>query len=168
MVKSTSTLRFETICQIARDLKRQGLRIGFTHGAFDLFHFGHLNFLIEARKRCDFLVVGIDGDANIHKYKSYVRPIIPHQKRLSIINELDCVSAAFVNDWGIEDTWIDLGKDLKAEVLMAGKHYGKGDDRLHREADKIKAKLVRVRHQYEDTTTEIIKQIVRTQHDYKH
>ena len=38
--------------------RRQGLRIGFTNGCFDLLHPGHVKLLTEARAACDRLVVG--------------------------------------------------------------------------------------------------------------
>ena len=162
MVKSTELLSFDTICRIAYDLKRNGKRIGFTHGAFDLFHYGHLNFLYKTAQKCDFLVVGIDCDENIKKYKSYARPIIGEDQRLRIINELNCVNASFINKWGIEDVWIDLGKELKPDFLFIGGEYGKPADRLRREVDKIGAKLIRTRHEFE-TTTDIVKRIIKSQ-----
>ena len=46
--------------------RRQGLRIGFTNGCFDLLHPGHIKLLAEARAACDRLVVGLNSDASVH------------------------------------------------------------------------------------------------------
>jgi glycerol-3-phosphate cytidylyltransferase len=151
MVKSTEELSLETICRIAYDLKKQGKRVGLTHGAFDLFHYGHLYLLRQSFKKCDFLIVGVDGNKNIAKYKSYTRPIIDEKYRLQIVNELDCVGAAFINNWGIADKWIELDREIKPDVITAGARYGMGDG-IRYEADRAKAKLYEFKQAFESTT----------------
>ena len=54
---------------------RQGLRIGFTNGCFDLLHRGHIRLLAEARAACDRLVVGLNSDASTERLKGESRPI---------------------------------------------------------------------------------------------
>ena len=49
--------------------RRQGLRIGFTNGCFDLLHPGHVKVLAEARATCDRLVVGLNSDASAARLK---------------------------------------------------------------------------------------------------
>jgi D-beta-D-heptose 7-phosphate kinase/D-beta-D-heptose 1-phosphate adenosyltransferase len=49
--------------------RRQGLRIGFTNGCFDLLHPGHIKVLAGARAACDRLVVGVNGDASVRRLK---------------------------------------------------------------------------------------------------
>lgn len=45
-------------------------QIGYTQGTYDLFHIGHLNLLENAKKYCDFLIVGINSDNLVKKYKN--------------------------------------------------------------------------------------------------
>ena len=161
MVKSTDPLKFETICRISHDLRKQGKTIGFTHGAFDLFHYGHLMFLRESAKKCDFLIVGIDSDQNIKKYKSYSRPIIEESRRLDLVAELQCVGAAFVNDVGIDDVWIEMGKELRPDILTMGPAYGMSQEKLMKEVHQVKTKLVQLDTQYE-TTSRLIRRIINT------
>lgn len=54
-------------------------KIGFTDGVYDLFHVGHLNMIREAKKRCDYLIVGVHSDEIVEGYKN----------RKTIINEID-------------------------------------------------------------------------------
>ena len=49
--------REQALDQVAR-WRRQGLRIGFTNGCFDLLHAGHVALLPQAKMACDRLVVG--------------------------------------------------------------------------------------------------------------
>ncbi len=53
-------------------------RIGYTTGAFDMFHAGHLAILKRAKEQCDYLIVGVSSDALIEQYKHKTRgrPII--------------------------------------------------------------------------------------------
>lgn len=48
--------------------------IGFTVGVWDMFHVGHINFLTEARKHCDYLAVGIMTDYWVRVQKGHTRP----------------------------------------------------------------------------------------------
>lgn len=48
--------------------------VGFTCGAFDLLHPGHLHYLLECAKRCDYLVIGLHTDPSIDRPGSKNRP----------------------------------------------------------------------------------------------
>ena len=64
--------------------------IGYTTGAFDLFHIGHLNILKKAKQRCDYLIVGVTTDEFIVNYKGYL-PSIKYQDRVSIVSSIKYV-----------------------------------------------------------------------------
>jgi glycerol-3-phosphate cytidylyltransferase len=51
------------------------MKIGFTVGVWDIFHAGHYNILIQARKYCNYLVVGIMTDYWVKVQKGHDRPI---------------------------------------------------------------------------------------------
>src|SRR5262249_56622426 len=55
--------------------RRQGLRVGFTNGCFDLLHPGHVKVLAQARAACDRLVVGLNSDTSVARIKGQGRPI---------------------------------------------------------------------------------------------
>ena len=55
------------------DLKKyKNKTIGFTNGCFDLIHQGHIFYLKEARKMCDFLILGLNSDNSIKKIKGKI------------------------------------------------------------------------------------------------
>ena len=56
--------------------------VGYTAGAFDLFHIGHLNILRNARSMCDRLVVGVSTDELIVACKGR-RPVVPFEERMA-------------------------------------------------------------------------------------
>ena len=79
---------------IARDLKKKGKKIVTTNGAFDLFHYGHVLALKFAKSHGDVLIVGVNSDASIRKYKSEERPIIPESERIGIVAAIGYVDYA--------------------------------------------------------------------------
>ncbi len=84
-----------TLCD---QLRNDGLIIGFTSGAFDLLHAGHVDFLERARAECDRLIVGVNSDDSIRRYKGHERPIIAEQWRLKLVAALASVDYVFLFD----------------------------------------------------------------------
>ena len=64
--------------------------IGYTTGAFDIFHLGHLNIIKNAKSVCDKLIVGVTTDDYIKKYKNK-KPYIPFEERFEIIKSIKYV-----------------------------------------------------------------------------
>ena len=72
-------------------------KIGFTQGVFDMFHVGHLNLLINAKRHCDKLIVAINSDDLTLSYKNK-KPIINEIDRKYIVENIKCVDSAFIVD----------------------------------------------------------------------
>ena len=58
-------------------------KIGYTQGTFDMFHIGHLNLIRNAKKHCDYLIVGVNADDLVESYKNK-RPIVPLEERAQL------------------------------------------------------------------------------------
>ena len=71
--------------------------IGYTAGTFDMFHIGHLNLLQNARRQCDQLIVGVNTDELVLKYKSKTT-VVPLEERIQIVGAIHCVAKAVVVD----------------------------------------------------------------------
>lgn len=65
-------------------------KIGYTTGVYDMFHIGHLNILKNAKKQCDFLIVGVSTDELVKKEKNKT-PVIPYDERFEIISSIKYV-----------------------------------------------------------------------------
>ena len=76
----------------AAALKQAGKTIATLNGSFDLLHAGHLHMLYEASLQADVLIVALNTDASIKKYKSEKRPIIPLLERMKMMAALAFVS----------------------------------------------------------------------------
>lgn len=69
--------------------------MGYTAGAFDLFHVGHLNLLLRAKEHCDKLIVGVTTDDLIERTKRK-KPFVCLEDRMRIIEALSCVDQVVV------------------------------------------------------------------------
>jgi D-beta-D-heptose 7-phosphate kinase/D-beta-D-heptose 1-phosphate adenosyltransferase len=104
--------------------RRQGRKIAFTNGCFDILHAGHVSYLREARKQGDLLVVALNSDASIRRIKGNDRPVNHQVDRIMVMSELQSVDYVIVFD---EDTPIDLIRAIKPDVLVKGADYRKSE-----------------------------------------
>lgn len=102
------------------DWRRQGLRIGFTNGCFDILHPGHVKVLTAARGACDRLVVGLNSDASVRRLKGEGRPVQDESARAEVLAALEAVDLVAIF---AEDTPIRLIGQIKPSVLVKGGDY---------------------------------------------
>jgi rfaE bifunctional protein nucleotidyltransferase chain/domain len=81
----------EELRQIVEGLKKQGKRIVFTNGCFDILHQGHVLYLEEARRKGDCLIVGVNTDSSVKEIKGERRPLIPQEGRMTVLAALEAV-----------------------------------------------------------------------------
>ncbi len=89
----------------------------------DLFHYGHVNFLKQARKHGDFLLVGVHADEAVMVYKR--RPIFSMEERVASVEGCRYVDEVVPNaPITIDRAWIELhnidlvmhGDDFSSEL----------------------------------------------------
>ena len=100
--------------------RRQGSRVGFTNGVFDLLHPGHIAVLRQSRAACDRLVVGINSDASVKRLKGPTRPVQTEASRAAVLASLEMVDLVVI--FG-EDTPLALIERLRPDVLVKGADY---------------------------------------------
>ena len=101
-------------------LKKSAQCIGFTNGCFDLLHQGHLYSISEAKKKCDYLIIGLNSDISVTKLKGQSRPIDNQENRVLKLSELSDVDAIIVF---YDDTPLRLIKNIKPDILFKGIDY---------------------------------------------
>lgn len=106
----------EAILQFGRE-KRNGRRVVFTNGCFDLLHPGHIQSFEQARALGDVLIVGVNGDASVRELKGPGRPILPEMERAEILAALECVDAVIIFQ---EPTPREVVARLLPDVLVKG------------------------------------------------
>ena len=88
LVFGRKIVNLEECKQALNHARKQGLKIVFTNGCFDLLHVGHIQYLQSARTRGDLLVVGLNDDLSVHQIKGSGRPIIAGMERARILAAL--------------------------------------------------------------------------------
>ena len=68
--------------------RRNGQRVVFTNGCFDLLHVGHLRTIEEAAAQGDVLIVGVNSDTSVRRLKGAGRPVIGEQQRAQLLAAL--------------------------------------------------------------------------------
>ena len=106
---------------------------GYTQGVYDMFHVGHLNLINNAKKYCDYLIVGVNSDSLVEQYK-HKTPVIKEEDRRTIVENIKSVDKAVIadtldkieqfkklgfdaifigDDWKDNPRWVKTAKDLK-------------------------------------------------------
>lgn len=101
----------------SREWKKQGRKIVFTNGCFDIIHKGHVHYLAQAKDLGDILVVGLNSDASVKRLKGEHRPIQSESSRLAVLASLFFVDAVVLF---YEDTPADLIQLLLPDILVKG------------------------------------------------
>lgn len=99
------------------DWKRQSKRVVFTNGCYDLLHPGHIRLLEQARSLGDVLVLALNTDASVRRYKGPHRPLMSEEERVEMALALEAVDAVTLFD---EDTPRELIAELLPDVLIKG------------------------------------------------
>ncbi|WP_432799106.1 D-glycero-beta-D-manno-heptose-7-phosphate kinase [Poriferisphaera sp. WC338] len=109
----------------AKKLRKNGKKIVFTNGCFDILHLGHVSYLERSRRCGDALIVGINTDESVTRLKGPGRPVQKEHDRAHIIASQACVDGVVL--FG-EDTPLELIKAVQPDVLTKGADYKRKQD----------------------------------------
>lgn len=107
----------ECVLTIRADLKKQGKKVVFTNGCFDLLHGGHIHLFKIAKQQGDVLIVAVNDDTSIQKFKGPSRPIFALAERLEILAALEMID--YLVPFSQETPQILIEK-LLPDVLVKG------------------------------------------------
>lgn len=102
------------------ECRKNGKRIVFTNGCFDILHRGHVEYLSKAAAFGDVMVVGLNTDASVKRLKGPSRPVNDEYARAFVLAGLEFVSAVVLFD---EDTPYNLIKKVQPDFLVKGSDY---------------------------------------------
>ena len=136
--------------------KRNGKRVVFTNGCFDLLHPGHIHSLETARRLGDVLIVGINSDDSVRTLKGAGRPVIPAEERAEILASLECVDAVVIFD---ELTPQKVVAALLPDILVKGGDWPGNQIVGREEVEAAGGKVVLVEVLPGYSTSEILKKI---------
>lgn len=100
--------------------KSKGEKVVFTNGCFDIVHLGHVDYLEKARNLGDHLVVGLNTDSSVSRFKGPNRPVQDETSRARLLASFQFVDLVVLFN---EDTPKDLISSLVPDVLVKGSDY---------------------------------------------
>ena len=136
--------------------KRNGRRVVFTNGCFDLLHPGHIQCLEQARELGDVLIVGLNSDATVRQLKGEGRPLREAQERAEILAALESVDAVVIFD---DLTPQELIARLLPDVLVKGSDWPKDQIVGREEVEAAGGRVVSAPVVPGYSTTEILRKI---------
>lgn len=117
---SAPILEREKLISMVADLREHRAKIVLANGCFDLFHVGHLRYLLGASELADVLIVGINSDEQARNLKGDGRPHTPEKERAEIVAGLRCVDVVTIFD---EPTVEELLLAIKPDFHAKGTDY---------------------------------------------
>lgn len=134
-------------------LRKQGKKIVFTNGCFDLIHPGHVKTFKQAGKNGDVLIVGLNSDKSVRKIKGETRPVLDQNARAVVVSAMETVDYVIIFD---EPTPYRLIKLLRPDCLIKGADWKK-DEIV---GNSLVKEIVRVKSVKNYSTSLIIKKIL--------
>ena len=109
-------------------------KTGYTQGVYDMFHIGHLNLLNNAKKQCEYLVVGINSDRLVKEYKNKI-PVINETERREIVANIKAVDECVIVDTLDK---VELMKKLGFDAIFIGNDW-RGNPRWEQTKEDLAA-----------------------------
>jgi rfaE bifunctional protein nucleotidyltransferase chain/domain len=149
----------EELVRIRRRLKRQGKKVVFTNGCFDLLHAGHIRLFRKAAKMGDVLIVALNSDASVRRLKGSARPIFPLRERFEILSAVGDID--FLVSFP-EATPRRIVAALLPDVLVKGGDWGPDEIVGRAEVEGAGGRVARVRFVEGHSSSSIIRRIIRS------
>lgn len=153
---SSKLLSHEQVDAWVWEQRAQARTIGFTCGSFDLMHPGHAQYLFLARQRCDRLLVAVNSDASVRRYKSPLRPINPERERMYVVAALESVDAVTVLE---EDRPLSLILRWKPDLYLKGGDYQPSSLRSAKVVEEYGGSAVVIASDFRTSTSAMVERI---------
>ncbi len=149
----------EVLQKKLEELRKQGKKIAFTNGCFDILHVGHVRYLREAKKTADILVLALNSDSSVRSIKGEKRPLVPEQERAEVLAALEFVDFITIFE---ELTPLELIKFLKPDVLIKGGDWPEEKVVGREEVKQWGGRVAIIPEVQGKSTTNIVEKIIQT------
>jgi rfaE bifunctional protein nucleotidyltransferase chain/domain len=129
----------EQLAAVRAQWKREGKTVVFTNGCYDILHPGHIRLLESARSLGDILILALNTDASVRRFKGPARPIVDENGRAQLACALAAVDAVTLFD---EDTPRELIAAVLPDILIKGAdwaHFIAGREEVEAAGGKVLA-----------------------------
>lgn len=157
-LKNGKLLALPALQKKVRMLQRQGKKVVFTNGCFDLLHVGHVRYLAAARALGDCLIVAVNSDASVRRLKGAARPIVPGRERAELLAALGCVDYVVLFNTNTPRRVIDT---LLPDILVKGGDWALEEIVGRETVERHGGKVLRIKIVPGASTTGIIERILK-------
>lgn len=113
-----------------------------TFGVFDYFHIGHLNLFKQCKQYGDYLIVAVQDERFILKYKPCAKILYTTEQRVELLDALTIVDEVVVYD----TVSVNTLEKITFDILALGEdHIGKRFDEIVEWCDKNNKEVVRLK-----------------------
>lgn len=102
------------------DWQKEGKKIVFTNGCFDIVHLGHIDYLEKAKSLGDKLILGLNTDASVKRLKGETRPVVNEYARSRMMAAFEFIDAVILFD---EPTPLEVIQEIQPDILVKGDDY---------------------------------------------
>ncbi len=110
----------EILGSILEKDRKEGQKIIFTNGCFDILHRGHIEYLASACDLGDIFVIGLNSDESVRRLKGESRPAVDEESRALTLASFEFVDYVVVFT---EDTPADLIRVIRPDFWVKGSDY---------------------------------------------
>ncbi len=151
----------DALNEVVARLRREGKRIAFSNGCFEILHVGHLRSLQDARCQGDCLIVAVNSDDSVRRYKGREEPIVPEHERAEILGGLACVDFVYIFD---EPTVDGLIEDIRPDAYCKGPEYTMENLPERETLKRVGGTLVQVGDPKDHSTSGLLRKIAERRH----
>ncbi|MFA5134751.1 MAG: adenylyltransferase/cytidyltransferase family protein [Patescibacteria group bacterium] len=112
----------QELVTLVTKLRTHRKKIVTTNGSFDIFHAGHVFLLRKAKTYGDVLIVGVNSDASVKRYKGKYRPVMTLNNRLAVLEAIQYVDYLYVFGELNPIAFINI---VRPDVHVNSSEYGK-------------------------------------------
>jgi D-beta-D-heptose 7-phosphate kinase/D-beta-D-heptose 1-phosphate adenosyltransferase len=144
--------------KIRARLRKEGQKVVFTNGCFDLIHGGHIHLFRFAKSCGDVLIVALNTDRSIRKIKGPSRPVFPLKERYEILSAIEHID--YLTSFS-EETPQTIIAALLPDVLVKGGDWASDEIVGKKEVEEAGGKVVRAPYLIGRSSTDIIEKILK-------
>jgi glycerol-3-phosphate cytidylyltransferase len=143
-----------------KELKQQGLKIGIVFSQFDILHAGHIAMLSEAKNHCDYLIAGLQNNAQWDRPEKNapIQSIVERQISLSAVRFVDEI-VVYNTEKDLEDILLTLPVDVR----ILGVEYMEKDFTGRAICEKRKIELIFNSRDHSFSSSSLRKRVVQAE-----
>jgi rfaE bifunctional protein nucleotidyltransferase chain/domain len=152
-------LNLKNLKKVRLSLEKQGKKVVFTNGCFDLLHSGHVHLFREAKRLGDILIVAVNDDDSVSRIKGPKRPIFPLNERMEILEAIQFIDYLISFS---QETPKKIISSLLPDVLVKGGDWNMEEVIGREEVIAAGGEVVLIPPREGQSTSQILSRVIRS------